>query len=314
MNEYTLKRLIDDFAEFLPNIQTLPADEFSRNFHEKLDRIDELSRCVADCRPALMKYCFDACSRQLDQSKVHYHGRHKPFGYAGDFQIIDWIYTRRANSKGLGKLWDEFFHRQPAPQAVRHRKNHFVSLFASKCASTRRGISVLNLASGPCRDVAEAICTAGSDAHESLIHCVDVDQHAIDYAQTLLANRPPTLMIEFEQKNVLKVNPNRSYDLVWSAGLFDYLNDRIAALLLKKMWRWTRRDGVLAVGNFQVGQPGRNYIEWCGDWFLKHRGPRDFQRIIRKAAIPESALKLEADPLGVCLYLTAEKSKQPRRQ
>jgi len=102
---------------------------------------------------------------------------------------------------------------------------------------------------------------------------------------------------------------SRTYDLVWSAGLFDYLEDRFATILLRKMWRWTAPGGSMVVGNFHKGHRGRAYIEWCGDWILIHRSAEDLRALAQRAGIPDLAIRIEYEPLGVGLFLCVEKPK-----
>lgn len=51
----------------------------------------------------------------------------KPHGYAGDYEIIDRIYTHWTSPNPQLRKWDEYFHKQVAPQAVRNRKDYFLN-------------------------------------------------------------------------------------------------------------------------------------------------------------------------------------------
>jgi hypothetical protein len=54
---------------------------------------------------------------------------------------------------------------------------------------------------------------------------VELDAGAIAYANELLG--PGTATVRFYQKNALRFHAPQSYDLIWSAGLFDYLSDSL---------------------------------------------------------------------------------------
>ena len=43
----------------------------------------------------------------------------KPYGYAGDFKIIDDIYQNQERTIGLDRLWDNYFQKLAAPKAIR---------------------------------------------------------------------------------------------------------------------------------------------------------------------------------------------------
>jgi len=94
MEATVVKREIDGFAGFLPRIREMEPVEFDEELHQRLARIEEMARAVPEERPALMKYCFD-CATEMDAGEVVRHVRQKPFGYAGDFLLMDWIYQQK---------------------------------------------------------------------------------------------------------------------------------------------------------------------------------------------------------------------------
>lgn len=296
-----IKQEITEFAEFLPCINQEQPDRFAETLQEKLDHIDALSRCCPEDREQLMQFCVKVCAPELTQSLVQRQCINKPLGYAGDFQIIEWIYERKSDSPGRGKHWDSLFHAQAAPRAVCSRKDFFCDVFTSVCKQTSSPRYVLNIASGPCREIIDAVDRAGSLAKGTLFHCVDIEEKAIAYAQNRVRDLAD-VSFEWEADNVLRVHPTRQYDLVWSAGLFDYLHDRLAIRLLKRMWTWTKKGGRCIIGNFHVSNPSRNYMEWCGDWCLIHRTDDDMQQLCRDAGIPAERATITHEPLGVCVF------------
>ena len=295
------------FAEYLPRVAHEPSDRFERRLHADLGHIVAMAADFPEQQPMLAATLFGLCSEQLDAGVMHRHSRHKPLGYAGDYQVIDWIYTRRRDSAGVGRLWDGVFHRLAAAEAVRNRKDYFGRTFARLCGSAGRGITVLNLASGPCRDVSEAIARAGSSARGSLVHCVDRDGRAVRYAQEQVARWTSQVDFRWDVKNVFRARPTGHYDLVWSAGLFDYLPDRLAVALLRKMWQWTKAGGSLIVGNIHSRNPTRDYMEWLLDWKLIHRTEADMGRLLGAAGVAAAGVRFEAEPLGVFFFALATK-------
>ena len=305
----TLRILIEDFRRFLPAIEEArPSEDFEREFHARLDLIENLSTEMPDSRAGLMHELFEACD-VLDRSDCHYRGRRKPLGYAGDFKMIDFIYCRHLSKDPVGRLWDEFFHRQLAPRSVVNRKTYFVDLVHALSAGERRPWSILDIASGPCRDLAEAFEGLNGASEGAIVHCVDSDAASIDFASALLEPFQAHAEIAFARQNALKLRPTQRYDLVWSAGLFDYLEDRVATILLRKMWSWAQPGGSLVVGNFHEGQAGRTYMEWCGEWFLIHRSADRLRTLAEKAGIPSEAVEIDYEPLEVCVFLKATKPR-----
>src|SRR5829696_473764 len=102
---------IDAFVAYLARIEEETPQVFDAHIRESLEHINAQAQDVPAHRADLMKYCFDRCAQELDQSLMHHHSRHKPFGYPGDHEIIDWIYTTKLGPPGRGQLWDRFYHR-----------------------------------------------------------------------------------------------------------------------------------------------------------------------------------------------------------
>jgi len=301
-----IKQEIQDFADYLPRIAQEDPKRFGKYVQRKLDYLNAMSRCCPEDRADLMRLCVQTCAPELTQSRIQRQCIEKPLGYAGDFQIIEWIYDCNNDSPGRGRLWDELFNAQAAPQAVRNRKAFFCDVFTSMCRHRSAPRSVLDIASGPCREVIDAVHQAGALARGTHFHCVDIEEKAIVYAQDRVRDLKD-VSFQWEAANVLRIRPAGQYDLVWSAGLFDYLNDRLATLLLKRMWAWTKNGGICVVGNFHTSNPSRNYMEWCGDWCLIHRDEDDMYRLCSAAGIPAGHVKIGQEPLGVCVFAVMTK-------
>lgn len=223
----------------------------------------------------------------------------KPHGYAGDFEIIEKIYANHVSPKPEFRKWDLFFQAQAAPKAVRNRKTYFKQILQEKCA--QGPISILNLASGPCRGLAEFLETF-PDASFTM-DCLDLDANAIAYAQSLLPDAPQA-QITFQQKNILRFRPEKSYDLIWSAGLFDYFEAPVFIRLLGRFLRYLAPEGEMIIGNFHPRNPSRNYMEVFGEWFLHHRTEEEMISLAVAAGVGQTdRLQVEQEAEGVNLFL-----------
>jgi extracellular factor (EF) 3-hydroxypalmitic acid methyl ester biosynthesis protein len=280
---------IREFSEFHSEIAEHPLDVFMLEYHRRLGVIEDITRQIPDDRQELMDQCFCLCGPELEKSALCKHTRAKPLGYAGDFQVIDWILTNKADSPGTGRLWDLFYQNESACQAVRSRAAFFARL-AARCPHDD-AVSVLNLACGPCRDVLHAIETTRSPDLLTF-HCVDMDPHALQYAQAVIG---PCQQVSFLNSNVFSLSPPHGNAIVWAGGLFDYLTDRQAVVLLRKMWRWTRTGGLVAFGNFLPSNESRLLMEWCLGWSLTHRSEQEVFNLTREAGIPQESTSYTHD-------------------
>ena len=62
-----------------------------------------------------------------------------------------------------------------------------------------------------------------------------------------------------------------SFDMIYAAGLYDYLNQRLATALTAAFFTLLRPGGRLVIGNFATGVYDAGYIEAIADWFLIYR-------------------------------------------
>lgn len=217
----------------------------------------------------------------------------QPHGYAGDFEMIERLYTRYVSGDSTVARWDHFAQAQPAAKAVRNRKAYFINLLQSRPFQ-----SVLNLASGPCRDLEEYF-DRYPDA-DVQVDCVELDQNAIAYAQKLLGPNP---RVRFFNQNVLRLHTEATYDLIWSAGLFDYFTDRIFVRVLSRMIRNLNRGGELVIGNFSDTNPNRAFMEVAMNWHLHHRSEEQLMDLALEAGATHHELRVQQEAEGVNLFL-----------
>lgn len=240
-----------------------------------------------------------------DLTKRHFQGSLQglvveiPHGYHGDFEVIDAIHCRRISSDPAITRWDCYLQAQAAPKAVRNRRDYFHALLRSKWAAAGQPLRVLNVASGPCRDLRQWFDLQGSES----VHfdCVDLDASAIQFAQALCENYAES--VHFFHGNALTFKPVSKYGLIWSSGLFDYLEDRIFVRLLRRLLRFTERGGEVVVGNFGDYNPTRNYMELLGRWKLIHRSRDHLISLAREAGAGAESISIGAEPEGVNLFL-----------
>lgn len=245
-------------------------------------------------------YITDLTQNHL-QGTMQAQALERKYGYSGDFEIIDHIYTRRIHADPQLRLWDLYFHSQAAPVAVRNRKGYFQDLMQAHLArhEGKGMLNVLNVASGPARDVREFFQNH-PDAPVKM-DCVDMDAHAIQYAQRLCA--PWAERLNFHHRNVLRFVPPRGYDLCWSAGLFDYLSDRVFIHVLKAMMAVTQPGGEVVIGNFSDFNPSRDYMELLGHWQLIHRSRETLTTLAARAGASPDQVQIFWEPEGVNYFL-----------
>ena len=228
----------------------------------------------------------------------------KPFGYNGDFFIIEKIYQHYVNPDKQYKRWDEFFHTFPAAIAVVNRKELAINVLRQLNQNASEDQKdVLILGSGPVTEVFEYF--QDNDENRLYFDLLDLDKRAIAYAKQ--KHRKNLQFMEFYNHNVIRFDPGKQYDLIWSAGLFDYFKDKHFVYMVKKYYEFVKPGGEMIIGNFNVENPSRKIMEVLGDWFLYHRSEKELKTFATRAGIPAEKVEVIKEPLGINLFLRVKK-------
>lgn len=267
-----------------------------------------------DEKKNVLEYYRDKISEFSLQSSFANRSFTKPRGYAGDFEMMNQLYRNDDFSNTLfGNCVERAVNLHAEPTAVRNRSEYL----SSKIINTLRGnpikkMRVLAVACGPAEEVTKAIRHLSQTELDMLeIDLLDQDMDAILYAQK---NIKDTLI---ETKKNLKLNLiNKSikeiitsalttqYDLIYSAGLFDYFSDAVANRAMRSLLRVLNKNGRLIIGNFNIASPN-----WFGmlalfDWFLILRSEDDLKRIFKSN---ETEISIEAEKENVNLFCNITK-------
>ncbi len=240
----------------------------------------------------------EAFGEALSPETIQGWAYHKPLGYAGDFQLIEKIYTYKTSSNPHLAKWDQFSQQQTATNAIRNRISFFLDQVWKAKNQAPTDCHILNLASGPGRDMYETLNIVGAPGIR--IDCVEQDAQAINYAANLC--KQFVSHIRFFQKNVLRFTTKQTYNLIWSGGLFDYFNDAIFKRILTRLLGFLKSDGKLIIGNFSTTNPSRGYMDLF-NWNLIHRTREDLRQLARDCGVSDEKITIEQEPEGINLFL-----------
>lgn len=227
----------------------------------------------------------------------------KPYGYAGDFELIHRIYTNWQTKDQRYKKWDELYQWADSATAVRNRKQYFIERL-NKLEHRNKTPLVLNLGSGPCTDVKDYFTQSPRSAVK--FHCVDMDNKAIEFGSVVCDNYVDN--ITFINQNVFKLKSDEKYNLIWSAGLFDYFNDKLFIRLINRYYNLLENGGELIIGNFSVANPSRGLMEVLCKWYLNHRSKSDLVKLALSAGVDQKNIKVCSEATGINLFLHLKKN------
>lgn len=249
-------------------------DAMQRIVHDCYERRRAVSRrswrdyAITKARvPELLPY--------VHRCKMTQRSFEKPRGYAGDAVMLDHIY-----GTGEGRLAPHpastdgqiyaYTVNAPAPAAVRYRCEVLARLIDKTAARLGPGnSSVVSIACGHLREADLSLAFQSGKLGKFL--AIDQDDESLSVVDAEYG----TQGVEARHGSVRQIISERLYlpkcDLIYAAGLYDYLDDKVAIRLLQLMFEALDPGGRVLVANFVPNVPDVGYMEAFMDWWLIYR-------------------------------------------
>lgn len=251
-----------------------------------------------------------------------YRTYQKPLGYAGDYEMVSMMLRDPyEGSSTFAKLINRLYLEIPPVIAHRNRITYLVSMLrqeTERAAREGRVARIYNLGCGPAQEVQQFL---GNDTL-----CDEADLLLLDFNDETLVNTTRVLEdirarhrrrtgLKLEKKSVHQIlkeagrpapGQREGYDLVYCAGLFDYLSDRICRRLLEIFYDMVAPGGLLIATNVHPSNPWKNWMEYLAEWHLVYRDEEQFFKLAPEKA-PRGAATVKADATGVNIFLEVRK-------
>lgn len=234
----------------------------------------------------------------------------KPRGYAGDAELLDMIYYDQGffDHSKMSATGARIFYRNrdaPAPIAVRERRDHLAAQI-DRCALRKSGARVLAVAAGHLREIEKSqavLCGA-----TSRFAALDADRFSLEEVRRRYGTGIET--IHASVKDVLDTDVAAGpFDLIYAAGLYDYLDAGLAEALTKVLFERLAPGGELLIANFLPDIPDAGYMECYMGWKLIYRSSDETRSLARSVDVGEIAESYTYILAGndIC-YLRVQKS------
>jgi len=238
----------------------------------------------------------------------------KPKGYAGDFLMMEHIYADIPKGEGkLGEIIDAFCLQRPGSLAIRGRRillreqlMRLSGAIAARGGTTR----IMNLACGPNRELFDFLADCEhSETIEAL--CVDIDSEALQYTNQYVNIFPHRASIRLMSENVIKWALGRAthhiepQDIIYSAGLCDYLDPRLFRALITQCHRHLKPGGTLLLGNF-THYPDSIFLDKLLKWELIYRTEEEMKALFAPTPFGDR-VTIIAEQAQVNLFAVATK-------
>jgi len=302
--------------------------QFRRKVHDQMSIMEEIVRNVSsEGRQVYIQYCRDVLLGYFHDAPFIKRAFNKPLGYPGDYETMNMIYdNKHAGATLWQKAVNHLFWTLPTNQAVRNRSHYlFEKIRQVVTENPTHPINIMSLGCGPCKEIQLAMMDTAdplSRSNEVCFYLVDQDPHALNFIHDKLGElnikRRGKVGLNTHRISVsdfIKNPENREkfppQDLIYVAGLFDYLTDEVAELLIGILYFMLKPGGHLIIGNFSPFNPYRLAQEFALDWFLTYRDEKGLKKLVPKF-LKCSSITVEDEPTHINLFLNLTRASDGR--
>lgn len=247
----------------------------------------------------------------------------KPLGFAGDYEMVNMM-ARDPYEGGsvFAKLLNTFFLDTPPVVAHRNRLDYMDKVLTeetSRAVRDRRKARVFNLGCGPAIEIQRFIANSELSQHADFT-LLDFNDETVAYTEQKLRDaksrhqrgtnvqvikKSVVQLLKESSKPVSKLGAG-SFDIVYCAGLFDYLPKPVCEKLMNVFYDLAAPGGVVLATNVDISNPSRNWMEFVVDWHLEYRSGKDMAAL-RPSRAPADGCRVESDDSGVNIFVKVRK-------
>lgn len=200
----------------------------------------------------------------------------QPRGYAGDAVLIDMVYfpnkTDFSKVSSLGKkLYNYTTHTSLSQNLIRRLRT--ISKYIDSTVELHQNARILSVGSGHCREL--EFSDGIKKGRVGRFIALDYDTASLermmqDYGS--LGIEPLRLSIA----DIVKGRANLGqFDLIYSAGLYDYLSNRLSQKLTLELYNMLAPGGKLVLININTDYGEIGYLESYMNWSMIGRGKKE---------------------------------------
>jgi extracellular factor (EF) 3-hydroxypalmitic acid methyl ester biosynthesis protein len=288
------------------------------------DRFEHTAALIGtELRPAHTSYAKRQLLPIISCAPFFFRSWQKPLGYAGDYEMVNMMVRSPYEGTSMfAKMVNSFFLNTPPVVAHRNRIEHMSNLLAAearRCAGLGQRFKVFNLGCGPAQEIQRFLREDALSDHTEFV-LLDFNQETIDFAARTLqdcrARSGRTTEIRTVLKSVHQILKEAgrpggdlargSYQMVYCAGLFDYLSERVCKRLMNIFYDLLAPGGLLLATNVEASRPFRLCMEHLMEWHLVCRDQSEMRLLLPDEAPPDQ-VQLVAEATGVNLFLEIRK-------
>jgi len=243
----------------------------------------------------------------------------KPLGYAGDYEMVRMMTMDPFRGDSIyAKLLNAFFLNTPPVVAHRNRIDTLVKHLQAetlRAVQQKRRATVFNLGCGPAAEI-QRFMADSSWSNITDFTLLDFNDETAAFAQRTLTQiknqHHRETGIQVLKKSVTQLIKDsskfgqNSFDLVYCAGLFDYLSDNVSTTLLEIFYDLVAPGGLVLVSNVDASNPSRGWMECMVDWYLVYRDATQMRQLMPEG-IARDAVRVFSESSSVNIFAEIRK-------
>jgi len=246
----------------------------------------------------------------------------KPLGYAGDYGVVDLMFQDRFQGVSFfAKLLNAYALQLPPVSAHRNRIHYLINLLTQESLRVRRQgrkAKIFNLGCGPAREVQQFLTQSELSNWSSFV-LADFEEETLKHTQRVLQDlkqrherKCDVQTVKLSVAQLLKDRARQErrggvgeYDVVYCAGLFDYLTQSVCQQLMDAFYDMLAPGGMLVATNVDI-HPAINQMECFLDWHLMYRNTQTMRELTPKNA-DRDEVTIRSDDSGVNIFIEVRK-------
>ena len=314
----TVTRRREDFEqEIFASVQSRVVDEI----HPAMQRFEEVVAEVEESEVAVHK---SFARRELHPvmlcSPFLFRTYTKPLGYAGDYEMVNMMLRNPyEGSSAFAKLLNFALLNTAPVVAHRNRIDYLLEKLRVECArrAAKGKTRIFNLACGPAMEV-QRFLRECEESDLAEIDLLDFNEETLDYTRERIQEARTSggreTKVAFFQRSVHQLlraatqggdDEFTGYDIVYCAGLFDYLSQRVCKRLVELFCTMAKPGGLIIVTNVSDTNPSKAWMEYLVEWNLIYRGRKELEDLVPER-VPIRSTRILADATEVNLFLEIE--------
>ena len=249
----------------------------------------------------------------------------KPLGYPGDYRMLNQLLDDPYVGGSLfAKTLNAWIIGTSAGDAYRYRIDLLTETLTDELRE-RGGnpVEILNVGCGAARELQNLVNQGARHLKRARFSLMDFNAPTLEHCEEQLSELCERLNCELDAR-YLHLNVQQllaegrrrdgelelslgSLDVIYCAGLFDYLSEDLCVRLISLFYDLLAPGGRIVLSNFSASNPIRHFMSYLLEWHLTYRSREELHGLVPTKIRSEAWITDDSSPDGVENYLHIRK-------